>query len=103
MKDIKLRTKVGIALVLTALLSLIYYLTYSYIELYSIKWCKTHICIELPSYEDILAIWVAIVGLYFVVTSLEEWKGQYKFERAQQTFKKVREVCYGLEKLLGDT
>lgn len=100
--SMKLKNKFYIALVSTILMSVIYYLIYSYIELNQTDWCKKYICINLPSYEDVFAIWVAIVGLYFIVTSLEEWKGQYKFERSQQTFKKVTELSLGLDRLIGD-
>lgn len=103
MKKSKLRNKIITAFALTGVMSVIYYFAYSFVELNLSKWCKTNICIEFPSYADALAIWVAIIGLYFIVTSLEEWKGQYKFEKALQTFKKVKELSYGLDKLLGDT
>ncbi|ELW77047.1 hypothetical protein ACINWC743_A0621 [Acinetobacter sp. WC-743] len=42
-------------------------------------------CVEFLPYGDFLAAYIAIVGLYFVITSLDAWKNQYKFEEAVKT------------------
>lgn len=99
-----IKVKLTITLVLTCIFgSVIYYLLYSFVELNSSGWCKKNICIEFISYTDFLTICLAILSLYFVVTSLEEWKGQYKFEKSLKTFEKIQELGWGLEKLIGNT
>lgn len=83
----KLEDKIYGSIGLTVFLTIAYYYAYSFVELYVSKLCDKYVCFEFPPYADLLAIWVAIIGLYFVVTSLDAWKNQYKFEEAVQTIK----------------
>lgn len=83
----KLEDKIYASIGLTVFLTIAYYYAYSFVELYISKLCDKYVCFEFPPYADFFAIWVAIVGLYFVVTSLDAWKNQYKFEEAVQTIK----------------
>ncbi|WP_089605631.1 hypothetical protein [Acinetobacter piscicola] len=99
----KLQDKIYMSITITMILFFLYYLVYSSVELYADTFCKLYICFEFLPFGDFLAIWVAIVGLFLVVQSLEEWKGQYKFEKAQRTIKKVEKILNGLNRLLGHT
>jgi hypothetical protein len=81
-----IRNKIFISVGLVLPVTLIYYLTYVSVDKLFSKWCKTNYCFEFPPYADTLAIYVAVVGLYFVVTSLNEWKTQEKYFDFNGTF-----------------
>lgn len=90
------------ALLLTVFLTIAYYFMYAFLELNMKEWCEKYICFEFPSYADVLAIWVAIIGLYFVITSIDAWKNQYKFQEAIKTCKEFDKAPLILEQLLGE-
>lgn len=81
--------KVYMSITITVILFFLYYLSYSAAELYLGKFCKKYVCFEFLSFGEFIAIWVAIIGLYFVVTSLDGWKNQYRFEEAVKAFKQL--------------
>lgn len=98
----KLEDKIYVSIGLTVFLTIAYYYAYSFVELYISKLCDKYVCFEFPPYADFFAIWVAIVGLYFVVTSLDAWKNQYKFQEAIKTCKEFDKAPLILEQLLGE-
>lgn len=77
----------------------LYYLTYVSVDKLFSKWCKTNYCFEFPPYADTLAIYVAVVGLYFVVTSLNEWKTQEKYFKSRANFEILSEMCAVLKNI----
>lgn len=93
----KLEDKIYGAIGLTIFLTIAYYYAYSFVELYLSKLCDKYVCFEFPPYADFLAIWSAIIGLYFVVTSLDAWKHQDQYQTAKQNIKLLHTVS---EKLL---
>jgi len=82
----------------TVVLTMSYYFTYAFVELKISDWCKNNICFEFPPYADILSIWVAIIGLYFVVTSLDAWKHQDQYQTAKANIKLLHKLADDLEK-----
>lgn len=82
-----LRNKILSAIGLGLILTILYYYTYAYFQIWFEDLCKKNYCIEFFPIGDFIACYIAIVGLYFVVTSLDAWKNQYKFEEAVQTIK----------------
>ncbi|MFP0549373.1 hypothetical protein ACLDXX_12595 [Acinetobacter baumannii] len=89
----KLEDKIYGSIGLTVFLTIAYYYTYSFVDLYVSKLCDKHVCFEFPPYADFLAIWVAIIGLYFVVTSLDAWKHQDQYQTAKQNIKRLHEIA----------
>lgn len=87
------------ALGLTFFLTIAYYLTYAFVELNISNWCKKNVCFEFPPYADVLAIWVAIIGLYFVVKSLDDWKNQLKINNAIENYKTLYDVYKKIEEI----
>ena len=88
----KIQEKVKIAVGLTLLVPVVYYFIYAFVDLYLSQLCKTYICFEFPPFADVLAIWVALIGLYFVVTSLEAWKNQDKYQTAKNNIRKIHDI-----------
>ena len=93
----KLEDKIYGAIGLTIFLTIAYYYVYSFVDLYVNKLCDKYVCFEFPPYADFLAIWSAIIGLYFVVTSLDAWKHQDQYQTAKQNIKLLHTVS---EKLI---
>ncbi len=87
-----IRNKIYISVGLVLPVTLIYYLTYVSVDKLFSKWCKTNYCFEFPPYTDTLAIYVAVVGLYFVVHSLDAWKHQDKYQTAKINLVKLHEI-----------
>ena len=94
-----IRNKIYISVGLVLPVTLIYYLTYVSVDKLFSKWCKTNYCFEFPPYADTLAIYVAVVGLYFVVTSLNEWKTQEKYFKSRANFEILSEMCAVLKNM----
>lgn len=88
----KLEDKIYGAIGLTVFLTIAYYYAYSFVDLYLSKLCDKYVCFEFPPYADFLAIWSAIIGLYFVVTSLDAWKHQDQYQTAKQNIKLLHTV-----------
>lgn len=90
----KLEDKIYFSIGLTVFLTIFYYYLYSFIELHLSKLCDQYVCFKFPTYAELLAIWVAIIALYFVVSSLDEWKNQYKFEKSMKTITEFNNTMY---------
>jgi len=88
----KLEDKIYGAIGLTVFLTIAYYYAYSFVDLHLSKLCDKYVCFEFPPYADFLAIWSAIIGLYFVVTSLDAWKDQDKYQTAKINLVKLHEI-----------
>jgi hypothetical protein len=88
----KLEDKIYASIGLTVFLTIAYYYAYSFVDLYVSKLCDKYVCFEFPPYADFLAIWAAIIGLYFVVTSLDAWKHQDKYQTAKINLVKLHEI-----------
>lgn len=82
-----IKNKIWISIGLGVGLTILYYYIYAYFQIWFDDLCKKNYCIEFFPIGDFIACYIAIVGLYFVVTSLDAWKNQYKFEEAVQTIK----------------
>lgn len=82
-----IKHKIWIAIGLGVILTTLYYYIYAFFQIWFDKLCENYYCIEFFPIGDFIACYIAIVGLYFVVTSLDAWKNQYKFEEAVQTIK----------------
>ena len=87
-----IRNKIYISVGLVLPVTLIYYLTYVSVDKLFSKWCKTNYCFEFPPYADTLAIYVAVVGLYFVVHSLDAWKHQDQYQISKQNIKLLHTI-----------
>lgn len=88
------RFDIRLSIELWILFSVIYYWLYIYLIKFTADYCKIEpsYCIEFLPYGDFLAVYVAIVGLYFVVTSLDDWKHQDKFQTAKINLVKLHEI-----------
>lgn len=69
---------------------------YYYLSL-AIEWmwsdvCAKHYCMKTPTLAEFLAIEVAVIGMYFVVSSLDDWKHQDKFQTAKINLVKLHEI-----------
>lgn len=90
----KLKDKICFSIVSTVFLTIAYYYFYSFVDLYLSRLCDKYVCFKFLTYSELLAIWVALIGLYFVVSSLDEWKNQYKFEKATKTIAEFNNIIY---------
>lgn len=75
----KIYWSIGIGIIL----AIVYYYIYSYFQIWFDDLCKKNYCIEFFPIGDFIACYIAIVGLYFVVTSLDAWKKQDKYNNAK--------------------
>lgn len=69
---------------------------YYYLSL-AIEWmwsdvCAKHYCMKTLSLAEFLAIEAALIGVYFVVSSLDDWKHQDKFQTAKINLVKLHEI-----------
>ena len=90
----KLEDKIYFSVGLTVFLTIAYYYFYSFVDLYLSKLCDKYVCFKFLTYSELLAIWVALIGLSFVVSSLDDWKNQYKFEKATKTIAELNNIIY---------
>ncbi|WP_151829095.1 hypothetical protein [Acinetobacter radioresistens] len=90
----KLEDKIYFSVGLTVFLTIAYYYFYSFVDLYLSKLCDKYVCFKFLTYSELLAIWVAVIGLYFIVSSLDDWKNQYKFEKAMKTIAEFNNIVY---------
>lgn len=95
----KIKNKIYISIALLLPMTIVYYLTYVSVHKLFSKWCKTNYCFEFPPYADTLAIYVALVGLYFVVNSLNEWKDQEKYFKSRTNLTLLSEICAVLKSI----
>lgn len=95
----KIKNKIYISVALVLPVTIVYYLTYVSVDKLFSKWCKTNYCFEFPAYADTLAIYVALVGLDFVVTSLNEWKTQEKYFKSRENLELLAELCTVLKNI----
>lgn len=86
----KLEEKIYGSIGLTVFLTIAYYYAYSFVDLYISKLCDKYVCFEFPPYADLLSIWVAVVGLYFVVDSLDAWKMQDKYLNSKKSMEYIQ-------------
>ena len=87
-----LRNKILSAIGLGMILTILYYYIYAYFQIWFEGLCKKNYCIEFFPIGDFIACYIAIVGLYFVVTSLDAWKHQDKFQTAKINLVKLHEI-----------
>ncbi|MBL4063535.1 hypothetical protein [Acinetobacter baumannii] len=90
----KLEDKIYFSVGLTVFLTIAYYYFYSFVDLYLSKLCDKYVCFKFLTYSELLAIWVALIGLSFVISSLDDWKNQYKFEKATKTIAELNNIIY---------
>ena len=81
--DMKIRNKIYWSVGLVIPGTILYYLIFVLVDKLFSKWCETNYCFEFPPYADSLAIYVAVVGLILVVSSLDDWKHQDKYNNAK--------------------
>lgn len=93
----KLEDKIYAAIGLTVFLTIAYYYVYSFVDLYVSELCDKYVCFEFPPYADFLAIWTAIIGLYFVVTSLDAWKKQDQYNNAKNRIALLNDLKHKIE------
>lgn len=93
----KLEDKIYASIGLTVFLTIAYYYAYSFVELYVSKLCDKYVCFEFPPYADFLAVWTAIIGLYFVVTSLDAWKQQDKYNNSKNRIALLNDLKHKIE------
>ncbi|MEG6548155.1 hypothetical protein V6C59_20070 [Acinetobacter bereziniae] len=98
----KIINKVLLSIGLVLPLTVIYYFAYVLTDKIFKDWCKANYCFEFPPYADVLAIYVAIVGLFFVVTSLNEWKVQEKYFKSRANLEILSERCSFLNEIKED-
>jgi len=92
-----IKNKIWMSIGLGVGLTIIYYYIYAYFQIWFDNLCKKNYCIEFFPIGDFIACYIAIVGLYFVVTSLDAWKHQDQY----QTAKKNIEQLYTISNTVG--
>ena len=91
-----IKEKTYFSIGLTVFIIIAYYYLYSFVELASNNLCQKYICFEFPSLAEVLAIYVAIIGLYFVVTSLDAWKQQDKYYNTKKSMEYITQINRGI-------
>lgn len=87
-----IKHKIWIAIGLGVILTTLYYYIYAFFQIWFDKLCENYYCIEFFPIGDFIACYIAIVGLYFVVTSLDAWKHQDQYQTAKQNIKLLHTV-----------
>lgn len=87
-----IRNKILSAIGLGVILTIAYYYIYSYFQIWFEDLCQKNYCIEFFPIGDFIACYIAIVGLYFVVTSLDAWKHQDQYQTAKQNIKLLHKI-----------
>ncbi|WP_421833026.1 hypothetical protein ACOQNK_17735 [Acinetobacter baumannii] len=88
----KLKHKILLAIGLGAFSIFLYYFLFVAVEKNSISICANFYCLELIPIGDFIAIYIAIVGLFFVVSSLNDWKVQDKYNNAKIRVAELNEI-----------
>ncbi|MEG8243196.1 hypothetical protein MKS77_18735 [Acinetobacter baumannii] len=91
-KNMKLKHKILLAIGLGAFSIFIYYFLFVAVEKNSLSICATFYCLELIPIGDFIAIYISIVGLFFVVSSLNDWKVQDKYNNAKIRAAELNEI-----------
>ena len=92
-----LRNKILSAIGLGLILTILYYYTYAYFQIWFEDLCKKNYCIEFFPIGDFIACYIAIVGLYFVVTSLDAWKQQDKYNNSKNRIALLNDLKHKIE------
>lgn len=87
-----LKNKILCAIALGVISILLYYFLFVAVEKNSISICATFYCLELIPIGDFIAIYIAIIGLFFVVSSLNDWKIQDKYNNAKIRVAELNEI-----------
>jgi len=72
-----------------------YYFFYVAVDKWINNFCRNKYCLELLEYSDILSMYIAIIGLIFVVRGLDIWKEQLAYNEATNNLKELKKL-YGL-------
>lgn len=91
----KIYWSIGIGIIL----AIVYYYIYSYFQIWFDDLCKKNYCIEFFPISDLIACYIAIIGLYFVVTSLDDWKNQLKINNAIENYKTLYDVYQKIQEI----
>ncbi|HDI2995375.1 hypothetical protein [Acinetobacter baumannii] len=91
-ENMKLKHKILLAIGVGAFSIFLYYFLFVAVEKNSISICATFYCLELIPIGDFIAIYIAIVGLIFVVSSLNDWKVQDKYNNAKIRVAELNEI-----------
>lgn len=78
--------------------SICYYLLYSYIQNKgTTSLCQNTICIPIISLAEFLSISTAVLGLFWVIDSLNAWKDQDAYYNSKDIDLELRELIYNCE------
>lgn len=88
----KLSHKILLAIGLGAFSIFLYYLLFVSVEKKLFSVCKKYFCLEIMPIGDFIAIFISIIGLYFVVNSLNDWKVQDKYNNAKNRVAELNEL-----------
>lgn len=75
----------------------VYYFLVQGIEWIWSSVCAKHYCMKTLSLAEFLAIEAALIGLYFVVSSLDAWKHQDKYNNAKNRIALINDLKYKIE------
>ncbi|MFK8986688.1 hypothetical protein [Acinetobacter seifertii] len=88
----KTRTK-GIIAAVGFIFSIgIYYFLIQGIDWFWSDFCEQSYCMKTLSLAEFLAIEAALIGVYFVISSLDDWKHQDKYQTAKSNLVKLHEI-----------
>lgn len=88
----RLKYKIFYAIALGVISILSYYFLFVAIQKNLVSICKEYFCLELMPIGDFIAIYIAIIGLFFVVSSLNDWKVQDKYNNAKIRVADLNEI-----------
>lgn len=87
-----LKNKILCAIALGLISILLYYFLFVAIQKNLLGFCKEYFCLELIPIGDFIAIFISVIGLYFVVSSLNDWKIQDKYNNAKIRVAELNEI-----------
>lgn len=85
--NFSLKQEIGLATLLLIIIIVIHYFISVTSDKYWKGLCDSWYCLELIPLGDVISISIAIIGLYFVVKSLDAWKHQDQYQTAKKNIK----------------
>lgn len=87
-----LKVKVLVSVCVFSILILAYYLLVVTSHKYLSEFCNNFYCLEIISLGEYISILIALIGLYFVISSLNDWKQQDKYNNAKNRVDKINRL-----------
>lgn len=100
--NFSLKQEIGLATLLLFIIIAIHYFISVASDKYWKGLCDSWYCLELIPLGDVISISIAIIGLYFVVKSLDAWKHQDQYQTAKNNIIFLHDISKDLTNYISE-